>query len=345
MLTIANILFIIDRKIEMEKLHLICNAHLDPVWQWEWEEGLGAVISTFTVAVELCEQSDGFVFNHNEALLYQWVEEYAPELFEKIQRLVQNGKWHIMGGWFLQPDCNMPSGESLVRQILVGREYFKRKFDVTPTTAYNIDTFGHSRGLVQILKKSGYDSYVCMRPGGNYLEVPYVFDWVGYDGSEIKVCRIDHPYNTLLGTAAQSITEYIDSHQDIDVALRCWGIGDHGGGPSKIDLKQVSELIGANSDVEIIHSTPEQFFEDYIQSVDVTYKLAEALNPQFVGCYTSQCRIKNRHRKLENEFYSAEKMVSNLAIVGTMDYPKADFEHAHTTCYLVSSTIFCQAHQ
>ena len=101
-------------------LHLICNAHLDPVWLWEWEEGAAAAISTFRTAADLCEEFDGFVFNHNEALLYQWVEEYEPELFQRIQRLVRSGKWHVMGGWHLQPDCNMPSGESFVRQALTG---------------------------------------------------------------------------------------------------------------------------------------------------------------------------------------------------------------------------------
>ena len=89
-------------------VHLVCNAHLDPVWQWEWEEGAAEAISTFRTACEFCESYDTFVFNHNEAVLYQWIEEYDPELFKRIQRLVKKGKWHIAGGWFLQPDCNMP---------------------------------------------------------------------------------------------------------------------------------------------------------------------------------------------------------------------------------------------
>ena len=100
----------------IEKLFLICNAHLDPVWQWEWEEGAAEALSTFRIAAKFCEEYDGFVFCHNEALLYQWVEAYEPELFTRIQKLVKQKKWHIMGGWYLQPDCNMPSGEGFVRQ-------------------------------------------------------------------------------------------------------------------------------------------------------------------------------------------------------------------------------------
>jgi len=92
-------------------LYLICNAHLDPVWLWEWEEGAGETLSSFRSAAKLCEEFEEFVFNHNEAVLYQWVEQFEPELFIKLQNLVSRKKWHIMGGWYVQSDCNIPSGE------------------------------------------------------------------------------------------------------------------------------------------------------------------------------------------------------------------------------------------
>ena len=121
-----------------KKLHLLCNAHLDPVWQWEWEEGAAEALSTFRIAADFCEEYDRFVFCHNEALLYKWIEEFDPELFAHIQDLVKRGKWHIIGGWHLQPDCNMPSGEAFVRQIMTGREYFKEKFGVDLETEVRI---------------------------------------------------------------------------------------------------------------------------------------------------------------------------------------------------------------
>ena len=125
------------------KVHLVCNAHLDPAWLWELEEGAAEVLSTFRIAAEFCERYEGFVFNHNEAILYRWVREFDPELFARIQRLVREGRWHIMGGWFLQPDCNMPSGESFVRQILVGRRFFSEHF--------GDDTGFHSRDVVDVI--------------------------------------------------------------------------------------------------------------------------------------------------------------------------------------------------
>lgn len=120
------------------------------------------------------------MFNHNEAVLYKWVEEYEPELFQKIQALVAAGKWKIMGGWYLQPDCTMLSGESFLNQIELGQEYFKEKFGVSFKTAINFDPFGHTRGLVQILAKCGYQNYIYMRPNEEAL---FDFKWVGFDGS------------------------------------------------------------------------------------------------------------------------------------------------------------------
>ena len=108
-------------------VHLICNAHLDPVWKWPWEEGAREAVSTFHTAADLLDEFPEFVFNHNESLLYEWVEEYDPMLFERIRALVKSGRWNISGGWYLQPDCNIPGGETLVRCILEGRRYFWEK--------------------------------------------------------------------------------------------------------------------------------------------------------------------------------------------------------------------------
>ena len=116
----------------MKELHLICNAHLDPVWQWDWNEGATAALATFYAACEIAEEYD-YIFCHNEALLYEFVETYDPALFERIKGLVKAGKWHIMGGWYVQPDCNIPCGEGFVRQIESGLSYFKEKFGITPT--------------------------------------------------------------------------------------------------------------------------------------------------------------------------------------------------------------------
>jgi len=219
----------------MKKLHLLCNAHLDPAWLWRWNAGLAEAISTFRVAADFCEAYEGFVFNHNEAVLYEWIEEHEPQLFARIKKLVEAGKWVIVGGWYLQPDCVMLSGESLLSQISLGQAYFKEKFDVVPKIAFNVDSFGHSRGLVQILKKTGYEGYLIGRPGG--LPVGSEFVWEGFDGSRIVGHLVFGAYSSQKGKALQKIQNALKADKDIGLCL--WGIGNHGGGPSREDLEML----------------------------------------------------------------------------------------------------------
>ncbi|HOC72907.1 MAG TPA: glycoside hydrolase family 38 C-terminal domain-containing protein [Candidatus Hydrogenedentes bacterium] len=308
----------------MKRLHLLCNAHLDPVWMWEWEEGAAETLSTFRTAADLCEKFGAFVFNHNEVILYEWVETYEPELFARIQRLVRDGRWHIMGGWFLQPDCNMSSGESLVRQALAGRTYFREKFGVAPTTAINFDPFGHSRGIVQILAKSGYDSYLFGRPDQNDCPLPDSdFIWVGYDGSEVAGHRFIAWYNSQLGKARGKIEKFMEDNAARETGLVLWGVGNHGGGPSHKDLEDLTALIAESKDVEIVHSTPERYFAEIAASGPPRGRHAADLNAWGVGCYTSQVRLKQKHRLLESALYGVEKTACIAGIGGGAAYPRA----------------------
>ena len=300
----------------MKEVHLICNAHIDPIWQWDWQEGVSAVLSTFQSAVNLAEQFD-YVFCHHEVTVYKYVEEYAPALFERIKELVSLGKWHIMGGWYLQPDCNMPSGESITRQILEGKRYFKEKFGVEPTTAINFDPFGHSVGLVQIMKKCGQDSYIFMRPYEYELPMPSrQFIWKGLDGSEIK-CNRAHAYNTPLGKSAPEIQARAEL-QPQDVVCVLWGVGNHGGGPSAIDLAQIDEM-KKNSEYQYIHSTPEAFFA----KATPTETADTSLRISMPGCYTSMGKIKRKHALLESEIALTEKMLTAALQCGALkSYPE-----------------------
>lgn len=309
------------------RLHLICNAHIDPYWQWDWEEGAAVTVSTFRTAADCCDLSDSLIFCHNESLLYGWVEKYEPELFSRIREHVRAGRWHIMGGWHIQPDCNLPSGESFVRQMLIGRRWFKKQFGVEPRTAINFDSFGHTRGLVQLLRKSGYDSYIFTRPKDADCPLPaHEFTWVGYDGSEITAARCECGYATSLGKAVEEINDFKEKQPpEKPVTLRLWGVGNHGGGPSRKDSMELDEYIRNTLDMEVKHSTPEAYFDDLRSSGMVLPRVERDLNAWAVGCYTSQVRIKQKHRKLESELFLTEKMASNAAMQKCMEYPAGDF--------------------
>ena len=315
---------------DKKELHLISNAHIDPMWQWEWEEGAAEALSTFRVAAKFCREFDSYIFCHNEAILYMWVEEYEPALFCEIQELVKLGKWHIMGGWHLQPDCNMPSGEGFVRNIGYGRRYFKEKFDVEPTTAINFDPFGHTRGLVQILAKSGFDSYMFVRPSQNDCPLPAdVFTWVGYDGSTVTGARSPVGYNSPRGNAVGKVDNHVkeQTERQLPVHICLWGVGNHGGGPSFKDIRDINEKLDvwAREDgVTVIHSTPEDYFAAVRESGMELPEHHGDLNTWAPGCYTSQVRIKQKYRRIENELFVCEKMCAQLAATTDFAYPERE---------------------
>lgn len=312
-----------------KRLILVCNSHIDPVWLWEWPEGLAETLATFRTAARFCEEVEEFVFCHNESVLYEWVENYEPELFRRIQELVKQGRWHIMGGWYLQPDCNLPSGESFVRQALSGKRYFLKKFGVEPHTAVNFDPFGHSRGLVQILKKAGYSSYLFCRPDPASFPLPEDdFVWIGYDGSEILAHRASLHYNSQRGRAARKVKEWLELYPDKPVGMLLWGIGNHGGGPSQEDLQELRQLMQEESDRKIVHGTPEEYFEALPQRENPLPRFDHDLNPWAVGCYTSMARIKNQHRRLENLFFSTEKMLTQTAVLDLFPFPHQELHTA-----------------
>jgi alpha-mannosidase len=309
-------------------VHLLCNSHLDPVWLWEWPEGAGEALALARTVCDLCEEFDGFVFNRNEVQFYEWIEEYDLALFTRIRRLVARGQWHVMGGWYLQPDCNLPSGESFVRQILVGKRYFKAKFGVEPTVAVNLDPFGHSRGLVQILRKSGYDGYLFCRPKRSEATLPAAeFTWIGFDGSEITAALAESHYNSAPGEARTKIEQWITRYAGRAVCLVPWGVGNHGGGPSRKDLSDIESLMAA-TETAVIHSTPERYFEDLRARTGTLPKHAGDLNPWAVGCYTSMMRLKRLHRRLENELYLTEKLAATAAFQGLTPYPGSELSEA-----------------
>ena len=320
-------------------LVLVCNSHIDPVWLWPWEEGLAQALATFRAAAAFCEERDGFAFCHNEALLYRWVEEHEPALFDRIRALIVSGRWHVMGGWYLQPDCNLPCGESIARQAIAGKRYFLDRFGVEPRVGVNLDSFGHSRGLVQILKKSGSDGYVFCRPDRAWLTLPSDdFRWIGYDGSSVIAHRARDHYNSTFGRAAGKIGAWIAANSTREAGLLFWGVGNHGGGPSRQDLDAIASLAASEPGWNIRHGKP----EDYLAAIEPHQAdlpaFAGSLHPWAVGCYTTMARVKRQYRRLEGAYLAAEKLMTEAAVAGRMPYPRAELDDA------LADLLFTQFH-
>ena len=314
----------------MRKVYLLANAHIDPVWQWGIDEGIGAAIATFRSAANLLEQNETFVFCHNEALLYRWVKDNDPTLYKRISALIKCGRLRVMGGFELQPDCVMPSGEAMIRQISTGLQFFMTEFGVRPNVAVSMDCFGHSRGMVQILSKCGYSGYLFLR---SHLPTPASFIWEGLDGSTVIAHRLQSPYGTLLGHARETLESFI-SNSNSDTLLFRWGVGNHVGGPSQQDLSDLDGYSGA----ELHHSYPEEYF-DYLESKRKELPtFNRSIMPFNVGGYSSIARIKQKYRQLENKVITAEKMATTATKLGLMNYPRSELKE------IWNSLLFLQFH-
>jgi len=312
-------------------VHLICNAHLDPVWQWRWEEGASEALATFRTAVEILNGHDRLIFCHNEAVLYQWVERYDPALFREIQKLVRKGRWAISGGWYLQPDVNLPGLESIIRQIAEGRRYFWEKFRAVPRVAYNFDSFGHSGGLPQILKLAGYKMYIHMRPERHELKLPSgLYRWRGVDGSEILACRLPVGlYHSERDNIEQKVRQGVELaltlNRDVPVF---WGLGDHGGGPTRQDLRTIDALMKEEKRVRIIHSSPDRLYEALLPASKNAPVFGGDLQRVFSGCYTSLSRIKRAAQKSLGGLVQAEAIRAASWWTNRQNYPQDEFRQA-----------------
>ena len=312
-------------------LHLICSAHLDPVWQWRWEEGCSEALSTFSTAASLCEEYDPFIFCHNESLLYEWIKHLDPSLFSRIQKLVEDGRWSISGGWYLQPDVNLPSAESLIRHITTGRRFFQDHFGIKPQVAYNFDSFGHSGGLPQILRRSGYRMYIHMRPQAADLKLPAdLYLWRGLDGTEIPAYRIavglyHTEYDNILERLDEGVRMAIRIGRDVPLF---WGIGDHGGGATRNDLERIETFMAKESRVRVFHSTPESFFKAVEPSLDKAPVFEGDLQRVFTGCYTSLARIKRQAVESQHRLVQAETCRAMTWWGYNQKYPGQELEKA-----------------
>ncbi len=179
------------------------------------------------------------------------------------------------------------------------------------------------------MRKSGYDSYLFCRPMQNDCELPSDdFTWVGFDGSEITGFRASAFYNAPMGKAREKVEKWLEENPNKPVGLVLWGVGNHGGGPSRVDLNRFEDMKKECSQFEIRHSTPEDYFREVRASGTALPRHENDINPWAPGCYTSQVRIKQKHRLLENMLYQTEKMAAAAAMQELLQYPREDFMEA-----------------
>jgi alpha-mannosidase len=318
--------------LKQRQIYMLGNSHIDVAWLWAIAETKDAMQRTFTSALNLQERYPELIFNQSTAVSYQWMEHEYPELFTRIQSAVAENKWEPIGGMWVEPDGNLPSGESLIRQILYGQEYFRGKFNKEVKIAWLPDTFGFHWQMPQILLKSGFEAFVTQKLMWNDTnKFPHqIFWWEGVDGSRI----FTYFSNEIgLGLEPVAIAKYLANQEekhDIPETAWLYGVGDHGGGPTADMLDMGRKWADSPFFFEMLPSTLENFLLNLKDKLPTDLPVwQDELYLEFHrGIFTSKAEQKRQNRQVEVLIGNAEKYSVIASLIINIPYPQAQLENA-----------------
>ncbi len=317
---------------QVKEIHVIGHAHMDPVYRWRWNEIINRELNkTFTDVLGVLDDYPDLHFVQSYLLYYETIQNNFPELFASINKSIEQNRWSVVGGQWVEADETLSSGESLIRQFLVARDYYSKNLKIDDVNiAWSPDVFtGHPVTLPKIYAGCGVQNYVFSR---SEPEGKKVFWWESKDGSKILAYKIPGHY---IPTYRQ-LPEYIDTWvktADYDKPLITIGKGDHGGGPGPGDIYALEKL-AQDHDLKFVHTSPEKYFTELhqsgqqwpVQNNEFGYAPEKS---GWKGCYSSQARIKKYNRHFENQLLTAEK----FSALGTLHkgkpfYPREDLSAA-----------------
>jgi len=319
-------------------VRLVGNSHIDMAWLWPWTETVEVVRNTFQSVLDLMREYPDFKFTMSSARTYEWMQGKYPDLFHQIEQRIKEGRWEVIGGMWVEPDLNMPDGESLVRQILVGKRYFQKNFGVDVKIGWNPDSFGYNYQLPQIYKKSGMDYFVTQKLmwAHEFTTFPYKFFWwQSPDGSRMLTYfphdyadPIDaEPLGSQIAVWMPSI--YGPKLEDHPEMMHLYGVGDHGGGPTRAMLDHADELRAPDAVFpKLEFSFARDFFSDLekkLPNMQVPTWDGELYFQYHRGVFTTQSETKRRIRRAEENILNAEKFASLASLYGRV-YPQDGME-------------------
>lgn len=290
-----------------KSLNVICvaHAHIDMNWMWRFDETVAVTIDTFRTILDLMDEYPEFCFSQSQASVYRIIEEYAPDMLEPIRARVAEGRWEVTASTWVEADKNMPNGESMARHILYTKRYLSKLLGISPKRLqidFEPDTFGHSANVPEILARGGVKYYYhCRGAQGDNIR-----RWKAPSGNQVIVYREPQWYNAEISPdMALHVPEFCSKY-GLDTALKVYGVGDHGGGPTRRDLNRLIDMDTWPIYPHIKFGTLHQFFALLDPIADRLPEVNEELNCIFTGCYTSQSRIKAANRRAESTLVEAE---------------------------------------
>ncbi len=321
---------------ELEKPHsasdlmtyAVGHAHLDTAWLWPIEETIRKCARTFSAQLDLIEKYPDYIFGASAAQHYAFTKEYYPGLYKKIKKQIQAGRWEVQGGMWIEADCNIVSGESLVRQILYGKRFFKEEFNIDIRNLWLPDVFGYSAALPQILKKSGIDYFVTQKLSWNqFNRFPnHTFIWRGIDGSEVLTHfpPEDNYGSDLRPSRLIFAQQNFDENADLDEFLTLFGIGDGGGGPTEEIIETGLRQYDLENCPRVIFSSAQKLLDNLNQQREkLPVWVGELYLELHRGTYTTQAYNKKMNRFMEFALRETEILFSTLPFA---QYPAIELE-------------------
>ncbi len=313
-------------------LYFDSNAHIDAAWLWRDKETIEVCKNTFASVFNMMNQRPDFTYTQSAAAYYDWMEQLYPDIFKNIQQRVKDGRWEVVGGMWVEPDCNLPSGESWARHLLYAKRYFKQKLGVDVKIGWNPDSFGYTWNMPEFYTEAGIDAFITQKIGWNDTNVfPYrVFWWESPDGSRILsyfpfdyVNTIDDPYRLV------DWSRQFEANTGFTKMMILFGVGDHGGGPSLEMLDRIDRLktLDIYPTIEYGNTTT---YLDWLKNQNLSSIPVwddELYLEYHQGTYTTQANTKRENRAAEVLLTNAEKF-SSLATRFGMAYKGNELEQA-----------------
>lgn len=291
-------------------IHCVGHAHIDMNWMWSWPETVAIVNDTFATVLKLMDQYPAFKFSQSQASVYAIVEEFNPGMLERIKQRVREKRWEVTASHWVECDKNMCGGESLCRHLLHTRAYMRKLFGLAPGDVpvdWAPDTFGHAATVPTYLALGGVKYLYLHRPGSFGPRKPAAFWWRGPDGARVLVKNdVGFGYNGRVNPdMAFNLLDFARETGGRS-CLFVYGVGDHGGGPTRCDLLKIMEMSSWPVFPAIRFSTASDFFKALEREASSLPVIEGELNTEFTGCYTSQSLIKKSNRIVENRLLDAE---------------------------------------
>ncbi len=308
------------------RVHCIAHAHIDMNWMWGFQETVSVTVDTFRTVLDLMQEYPTLTFGQSQASTYRIIEEYAPEMLEEIKARIREGRWEVTASTWVETDKNMPNGESLCRHILYTKRYLPDLLDLDPDSLdldFEPDTFGHNITVPEICAKGGVKYYYHCR--GNSDE-DFAYRWRARSGAELLVWREPKWYNfDIFGNMFRSVPQ-LCARYGLKSYLSVYGVGDHGGGPTRRDVTRLLEIASWPIMPTLMFSTFARFYAELETYRDALPLKEGEQNFIFTGCYTSQSRIKLANRIGEDRLYESEMLASAARVLA--DAPDMKQSHA-----------------